>query len=61
MAGMTEEKQNSAFEVWLIAYGTHLEQVAEGRTPDDASRVLEPTSVSRSAVSDDTSGEGSST
>lgn len=58
MAGMTGEKQNSAFEVWLAAYGSHLEQVAEGRVQDDASRVLEPSAFSRSAVSDDTSGEG---
>jgi hypothetical protein len=56
MAGMTGDKQNSAFEVWLAAYGSHLERVAEGKAQDDFHSRREPGSVSGSAASDDMSG-----
>jgi hypothetical protein len=57
MAGMTGEKQNSTFQVWLEAYGSHLERVVEGKTQDGVSGRKEPGSVSRRAVSDDMSGQ----
>jgi hypothetical protein len=60
MAGMTGEKQNSAFQLWLAAYGSHLERVAEGKAQDDIPARREPASVSGSAVSDDMSAKNRS-